>query len=411
MNVLVLATKFHAIEDYERYMSKGDLPKTNVTYMIEFHGQEKPNQMPDNWIPVSDFANSSAVTIAMAEIKNRGPFAAVISYDEVSLLTAAKIRDAYGVSGLREQEALKFRDKVVMKEVLGAKKIRVPKVFSIEQLRTGHYHLPLVGKPRSLAGSEGVRIFTDAASLDAVLLTSYEQNVELHSELDPNDLQFEEYIDGSIFHIDGIVCEGKLVYASTSAYIGTCLDYLTGEPLASQMLPSGRHADEWSTYAQTIVEAMEIPNGVFHLEAFQSAAGERIFLEIGLRPGGGLVVPSLQKVRGIDLQLIHLQAQLQMPFIVETIDNGLAGFILLPKNSGLGEDSIRKSSHFDCKRVEVMTSFVGESKHLQLKKHPQNSCEFLFTSQHWDDISLSLCRLLAAIRLERSSLCPLKKLG
>lgn len=408
MKVLLLATKTQAIKEYEQYSLNSDLPWTEITYLIEFHDQVPPDQLPRNCIVISDFADSDAVATAMPEVDRRGPFDAVIAYDEVATLTAAKIRGTFNLPGMTVQQALRFRDKVIMKHVLRAKGLRVPREYSLQDLMNGQYKLPLICKPRSLAGSEGVSIIRDFAALMETAAAVEKAAITDRNELDPNDLHFEEFISGPIFHIDGVVQHGDLVFCSTSAYIGTCLSNLAGEPLASHTLPPGEHLHAWTNYAAQVVKAMEMPDGVFHLEAFLPKHGERTFLEVGLRPGGGLVVPSLRKTRGIDLQLIHLQAQLQIPFKVEVRGSDLSGFVMLPKNSGLDQAIAQSILSFKKEGVEAATNFGSDNEEL-FTKSSQNIGEILFTAPNWQDIADCISRVLAGIRLERRQLCLAKK--
>lgn len=109
--------------------------------------------------------------------------------------------------------------------------------------------------------------------------------------------QLEEFVTGDILHFDGLVADGELLTTTASRYVGTCLGYANGEPLGSFHFPLSSLAREWTS---TVLSAVGIRNGSFHLEAIDSPEG-LVFLEIGNRVGGADVVTTFELATGVHL--------------------------------------------------------------------------------------------------------------
>ena len=61
-------------------------------------------------------------------------FDKVISLSEYELLAAARVRSALGVGGPKEEDVLKVRDKVIMKEAVQSAGIRVPRFSRADRI-------------------------------------------------------------------------------------------------------------------------------------------------------------------------------------------------------------------------------------------------------------------------------------
>ncbi len=231
-------------------------------------------------------------------------FDRVISLSEYELLDAARVREAWGVPGPALEDVLLVRDKVRMKAAVAAAGIRVPRFAEIggEISWSG----PTVLKPRSGASSEGVAIHPSV--LDAIRAVPREAQ---------ESWELEEYVDGPILHIDGLVEDGEIRVIVASQYVGTCLDYARGKPLGSYQLETSPELNAW---ASRCLSAVRIEQGSFHLEAILSPDG-LVFLEVANRVGGADVVDTFELATGVylpaeELRLIigeEMKAQPRVP--------------------------------------------------------------------------------------------------
>src|SRR5687768_13716238 len=98
----------------------------------------------------------------------------VLANWEVMVLTAARLRERFGVPGMTVDQVRGFRDKQLMKERVAAAGLRVPRsarVTTATEAREGAAQLgyPVVVKPISGAGSADTYAVRSAAELEAAL--------------------------------------------------------------------------------------------------------------------------------------------------------------------------------------------------------------------------------------------------
>lgn len=235
-------------------------------------------------------------------------FDQIISLSEYELLAAAKVRAECGIQGASIASVNKVRDKVLMKQCIQQRNLRVPQFLYLSQLMNN----PLLAnawcgktvlKPVDGASSENIKIFH---SLDDVYRKVSERKTGIavldHLTVSWDCFEVEEYINGAILHIDGLVKEGELGVCVASEYVGTCLDYANGSPLGSFQIETTRAIKQWT---QQCLQAVDIQQGCFHLEAI-STQQELVFLEIANRVGGADVVKTFEMATGIHLPSTEL---------------------------------------------------------------------------------------------------------
>ncbi|KAB8032107.1 ATP-grasp domain-containing protein [Fluviispira multicolorata] len=225
----------------------------------------------------------------------------IISLSEYELLEAAQLRDFLSIGDKNSfSRAMLVRDKVLMKEECAKNNIKIPVVFNLKMFYENKSYREnilskfnkLILKPRSGASSEGVSII-DSKSSESKIKSI--KNIE--------DFELEEFIEGSIFHVDGIVNNGNILRCVSSKYINTCFDYAYNKlPLGSVQQYSDITNREW---IQKIICALKINEGSFHLE-WILRGNEAIFLEIANRVGGADVVETFQRKTKIHLPSAEL---------------------------------------------------------------------------------------------------------
>lgn len=289
---------------------------------------------------LTDMSDLSQLASCTTYMKEAGPFDHVIAMDEYSQIISARIRDALNVPGMRLDEAVKFRDKVLMKDALKNSKVLYPKYFKPSDLKNNSSPLPfpLIAKPRSSAASRGIKILQDTSDLDNFLFSTEkgflidEQPLESYSEF-KTIYEFEQFIEGKIFHLDGGVQNGEIVFFYPSAYIGNGLTFLQGAPYGSLMVSDPEEIKRWKSFAQSIHETMKFPDGVFHLEAILTGDNQRYFLEMGIRPGGGFIVSLLEEHLGINIEHLHIILQVQKSIDLKIGNSHKVGGVLsFPKS-------------------------------------------------------------------------------
>ncbi len=223
----------------------------------------------------------------------------VISVSQYEAMEAAQIRRALGVEGETPEQVHIVNDKVAMKAAVAAAGLRVPRFVGCYEALTSSSAdaAPWAGKtvlkPVDGTASKDVLVFptyADAISAIAGQSTGLEG-------LDPGRFQLEEYVEGPIFHFDGLMLAGDPVAIVANKYLGTCLEFAQGIPQGSTQLDDdgGRCG-----VALEYLRAVGIRNGPFHLELIEAIDG-LVFLEVAARSGGGGIKDTFRLATGIDM--------------------------------------------------------------------------------------------------------------
>lgn len=244
----------------------------------------------------------------LAALGGERDFDRVISLSEYDIVEAAKVREALGVAGPSYADAQLVRDKVAMKRAVVAAGIDAPRFLSLagfdDGVATMTWAARTVLKPTHGAGSEDVVIFATAADALAALAERRTGVAKLEGATPAfGSYELEEFVDGPIVHLDGLVREGRVEVAIGSRYIGTCQRYNENVPLGSYQFDLDAPTMAW---IQRVITATRIQMGAFHLEAIESERG-LVFLEIGNRTGGAGVPQATSIAWGDDFQKLELE--------------------------------------------------------------------------------------------------------
>ncbi|MEJ7598533.1 MAG: ATP-grasp domain-containing protein [Kofleriaceae bacterium] len=224
----------------------------------------------------------------------------VLANWEVMVLTAARLRERFGVPGMTVDTVQGFRDKQLMKERVAAAGIRVPKaerVRTVTEARAAAERIgfPLILKPIAGAGSADTHKVEDAAELETVL----------GKMLHVGEASCEEFIDGEELTFDTVCIAGKPAFINVAQYLPKPLIARTNEwispvivtvrDLAQDKLAGGIEL------GHKVLAALGMGDGFTHMEWFRKPDGEAVFGEIGCRPGGAHLVDQMNYTCDIDL--------------------------------------------------------------------------------------------------------------
>ena len=307
MNILILHTaRFDAIA-YDRGI---DHDAHHVVYVAP---PQKLDELPAG-LPCTKLARPGtgnlydeveAVVVASGLV-----FDFLISVSEYELLDAARLRQRFGIPGPQPQQAEKIRNKAVMKRHVAAAGIAVPRFAMLDAwLGAG---LPIgaqaavIIKPIDGASSLNVVRFDNQAVLRAALAA---RSTGI-AQLDEGDarhyarFEVEEYVPGSVIHIDGVTRQGELLLKLASRKVNSCLDFANGKPMGSVQMDDWAGMDAW---VGRVLAAVEIRDGAFHLEVIDGPDGI-VFLEIAHRVGGGRITETFERKTGIHLSVADLRS-------------------------------------------------------------------------------------------------------
>lgn len=251
---------------------------------------------------------------------------AVATLDEKTIELAAELRAELGLQGMGPEQALRFRNKVVMKQMLARSGVRVPRFAqcsdraAVEQLLTEHRRLVI--KPESGQGSREVAFVSSKKELDQW----YHRTLRHFSSFEA-----EEHIDGVLYHVNAVVRSGRPILTACAPYLPgmSNIDFAAGAPFVSVLLTEGELADRLEEFSSRALAALGLHEGVTHMECFVTPAGEIVFCETAVRPGGGGIVLMIEGQYGVNLSRAALLLEAGRGDLIDAgrADPGVLGLI------------------------------------------------------------------------------------
>lgn len=224
----------------------------------------------------------------------------IVALDDFDVETAATLREHLRVPGMGDSTARYFRDKLAMRTKARDEGLLVPEfihVLNYGRLREFMQRVPppWVLKPRSLAGSMGIKKIHNSDEFWAALeLLGDKQSFYL----------LEQYVPGAIFHVDAIFYERELLFSIASRYGRPPMDVShEGDIFSTSTMPLGsKEAQPLIEMNRTTMKAFGLVRGVSHSEFIRGRDdGKLYFLETSARVGGAHIVDLIQAATGINM--------------------------------------------------------------------------------------------------------------
>jgi biotin carboxylase len=219
---------------------------------------------------------------------------------EPLVITAARLRERFGMPGMSVDAVRGFRDKQLMKDRVAAAGLRVPRARRVRSVADVWSALEEIGfpaiiKPISGAGSADTYRVESAKDMDKVL--PHMRHVV--------EAICEEFIAGEEYTYDTASIDGTPAYESVTHYVPNALEMRSNEWISPIML-SVRDLDQPHVLAgmelgRKVLRALGMGDGMTHMEWFLTASGEVVFGEVACRPGGACVVDQMNYTSDIDL--------------------------------------------------------------------------------------------------------------
>ncbi len=224
----------------------------------------------------------------------------VIAAWEPLMMTAARLTERLGLPGMSVDTVRGFRDKQLMKERVAAAGLRVPRAqraLSVPDVWRAVEEIgyPAIIKPISGAGSADTYKVSSADELKSVLpqMRHVEQAI------------CEEFIAGEEYTYDAMCIGGIPVYESVLQYLPNALEMRSQEWVSPIMMSvrdlSQPHIARGIELGRNALRALDMGDGMAHMEWFRTPTGDSVFGEIACRPGGAGVVDLMNYTGDIDL--------------------------------------------------------------------------------------------------------------
>lgn len=252
------------------------------------------------YLRVADMTDEEAVVEAVRRWVSPVKVDRVECLWEPGVMMAARLREALGVEGMTEAEAVNFRNKDRMKQVLAAAGVRTPRhelARSADGCREAARRIgyPLILKPVAGAGSSDTHRADDPAQLEAALAQLG------HLE----EVNVEEFIGGEEYTFDTVCVGGEIKFHSVSWYRPRPLIARTVEWISPQIVMlrdvDAEHLAGGCEMGRAVLGALNFRTGFTHMEWFRKPDGEVVFGEIAARPPGARSVDVMNYACDIDL--------------------------------------------------------------------------------------------------------------
>ncbi|MCX7569853.1 ATP-grasp domain-containing protein [Tumebacillus sp. DT12] len=331
-------------DDFADYEKIVDHKENTVFYIVNADGKLGLTAGPEDiakLIEVENIEDIDVLDAACREIIDEfGGIDRLIAGSEFDLIQAATIRTRFGIEGIQEHQVAMYRDKVAMKVRMKREGMRVPHFLDCEDAEgvltfAAEVGYPLILKPKAGAASQGVHKVDDEETLRSLLPT-----------LDFTDYECEEFVEGTIYHVDGLVYKGEFQFVKVSAYINTCLEFNYGKPLGSYTLQHGPVNDLLEDFTAKTLQALELTDSAFHLEIIMKNEVEPVFLEIGARVGGGEITYLYKEMYGIDMvtQWMKIDAGQFTGVTLKEDAPKYGGFLMIPQPMGEASEVVAAKS-------------------------------------------------------------------
>ena len=318
---------------------------------------------------VDDNASPAEYIRAVTNVAGARKIDRLVGLDEFDVTTAARTREHLQLGGMSSSHALRFRDKLSMRNIAHAAGIACPEftgVFNQDEINAflDRVPSPWIVKPRFEVSAFGIRKCETKEHVWQVLNDLDKRN---NWRDHPSQFVLEKFIVGNVFHVDSIVDGGKVLACGVSKY-GTppfSVTHYGGVFTTSIVSYKAKERKELEKLNQQLLSAFKYERGVSHAEFLQSAEdGKFYLLEVACRVGGAYIANALE--HACNFNLWREWAKLEMsspeaPYKLPKLRKEFAGVALALANQDQPD-----TSHYDDAEIVYR---VTKPKHVGLIFH------------------------------------------
>ncbi|MFB7775532.1 ATP-grasp domain-containing protein [Streptomyces bauhiniae] len=251
---------------------------------------------------------AGAVAAAVAEGVPDG----LIGFAEPQVVAAALAQQRHGLRGPSLHAAVVSRNKALQRALFGAHGVPQPEYLHVARLDDARdwmlQHLPVVVKPLSLSGSQGVEL----------IRTPEEAGEVVARRGGEGQLLVETAVDGPEFSWEALVREGEVLFENVTAKETTPPPYFVelvhrcGHDLGPESAVQVREL------TSGVLRALGMDTGLVHLEFRMSATGP-VLMEVAVRTPGDYLPDAIGLTFGFDLYeaMVLLSVGLPLPALPE----------------------------------------------------------------------------------------------
>ena len=259
-----------------------------------------PHEHIDEFFHMPDLGRRPDIIHAVAYLARNRHIDLIVALDDFDVETAAHLREHFRLPGMGDSLARNFRDKLAMRTTARNAGLLVPDfsgVFNYDDLGEfmSRVSPPWLLKPRSEASSMGIRKINHADEVWPILESLGDQQ---------SFFLMEQFVAGDVYHVDGLVNNGKVLFSMAHKYGQPPLSvYSGGGVFITRSLD--RESDESEALValnKQVLRAMGLIHGATHSEYIKSQADGRLyFLENAARVGGANIAECVDYATGVNL--------------------------------------------------------------------------------------------------------------
>jgi biotin carboxylase len=279
--------------------------------------------MPDE-LPLIDLIHAVSYAARTRHIDR------IVALDEFDMENVAALREHLRLPGIGLTTIRYFRDKLAMRAQARESGILVPEfthILNYDDLREfmGYVPGPWLLKPRSQASGIGMKKIQSPEDLWPWL----DQLGDRQSEY-----LLEQFIPGSVFHVDGIVSDRSVLFAEAHTYGAPPLDVSHHGGVFTTRTMQRDSADAYALKEihTKLIQGLGLVRGVTHAEFLKAHRDNRFyFLEVAARVGGAYISDMVETATGINLwrEWAHLEVTAgKMPYQLPQAREDYAGVII-----------------------------------------------------------------------------------
>jgi len=265
-------------------LRNGDWPRDAIDEMFF---------MPED-LPLSGLINAVSFVARNQKIDR------IVALDEFDMENVSALREHLRIPGMGLTTVRYFRDKLAMRAKAKEEGVLVPEfvhILNYDDLREfmGRVPAPWLLKPRSQASGIGMKKIHAPDELWPWLDRLGD---------DQSSYLLEQFIPGSVFHVDSVVSERQVLFAEAHAYGAPPLDvsHAGGVFTTRTLLRDAEETSQLHNLNRTLMQVLGLVRGVTHAEFLKAhATGKIYFLEIAARVGGAYIADVIEAATGVNL--------------------------------------------------------------------------------------------------------------
>ncbi|CAF3507993.1 unnamed protein product [Rotaria sp. Silwood1] len=292
------------------------------------------------------------------EMHKKHSFTHVYTNNEDLIMRTAHVRSLLNINtGLTADLVPAYREKVCMKEIASQGGFPVPpftRLYAPADLIgfIEKYEYPVVVKPTLGCATSGIHLIRNKDELEIFLSSKLFASIDIDQRMDlVGEFMVEGYMNGRMFHVNGIAKNGEIIYAWPFAYLHTCLDFSQeGKACGNSSIPRSDPLHErLRKTAQRLLNILPKPSEglVFHLELYENLDKNRlpdddfVLCEIAARAPGGAITHlidllSFQNDKNQSFARLDFRASvsLSIPILIEDNDEKVITELVIPRQPG-----------------------------------------------------------------------------